>query len=52
MNFYVNKENHSKYIPKPYDTTTNIRVKWQMDVKYIPKNRYSRSDGKNFINIL
>ena len=48
MNFYVNKEKHSKYIPKPYDTPTNIRVKWQMDIKYIPKYCYSRSAGKKF----
>ena len=27
----------SKYVPKPYDTPTMIGVKWQVDVKYVPK---------------
>lgn len=27
----------SKYIPKHYETPTNIGVKWQIDVKYVPK---------------
>ena len=48
MNFYVNKEKHSKYIPKPYNTSTNIGIKWQMDVKYVPKDCYSGNDGEKF----
>jgi len=48
MNFYVNKEKHSKYVPKPYDTPTNIGIKWQMDVKYVPKDCYSGNDGEKF----
>ena len=48
MNFYVNKEKHSKYVPKPYDTPTNIGIKWQMDVKYVPKDCYSGKDGEKF----
>lgn len=48
MNFYVNKEKHSKYVPKPYDTPTNIGIKWQMDVKYVPKDCYSLNDGEKF----
>ena len=48
MNFYVNKEKHSKYIPKTYDTPTNIGIKWQMDVKYVPKYCYSGNDGEKF----
>ena len=31
------------YKPKPYDTPTSIGVKWQMDVKYVPKNCYTGS---------
>ena len=38
IGFYVNKEKHKKYVPKPYDTPTDIGIKWQLDVK-------------NFINI-
>lgn len=26
-----------KYIPQPYDTPEHIGVKWQMDVKYVPR---------------
>ncbi len=37
MGFYVDKEKHTKYVPKPYDTPTNIGIKWQLDVKYVPK---------------
>ena len=37
----VNTEKHSKYVPKKYDTPTNIGIKWQMDVKVIPKQCYT-----------
>ena len=40
MKYPVNTERHSKYIPKKYDTPTNIGVKWQLDVKVIPKQCY------------
>ena len=40
MKYPVNTENHSKYVPKKYDTPTNIGVKWQMDVKVVPKQCY------------
>lgn len=29
-----------KYIPQPYDTPEMLGVKWQMDVKYVPKECY------------
>lgn len=29
-----------KYIPKPYDTPTQIGIKWQLDVKYVPTRCY------------
>ena len=48
MNLYINKEKHSKYITKHYDTPTNIGIKWQMDVKCIPKDCYSGNDGEKF----
>ena len=41
---YVNKESKKKYISKPYDTPTNIGIKWQMDVKYVPKSCYIGTD--------
>ena len=31
-----------------YDTPTTIGVKWQMDVKYVPKVCYSGTDGEKF----
>lgn len=40
LKYNVNTEKHSKYVPKKYDTPTDIGVKWQMDVKVIPKQCY------------
>jgi len=39
---FVNQKQHSytKYTPKPYDTPKELGIKWQLDVKYIPKNCY------------
>lgn len=48
MGFYIDKEIHTKYIPKPYDTPTNIGIKWQLDVKYVPKQCYSGTDKEKF----
>ena len=48
LNFYINKEKHQKYIPKKYDTPTDIGIKWQMDVKYVPKDCYSGSNPDKF----
>ena len=46
MGCFTHKEKHKKYIPKHYDT------KWQMDVKFVPKNCYSSKDNQKFSNIL
>lgn len=48
LNFYVNKERRKKYVPKKYDTPSNIGIKWQMDVKYVPKYCYSGQDNQKF----
>lgn len=40
MGFYVNTERHKKYIPKHYDTPKQIGIKWQLDVKYVPRDCY------------
>lgn len=48
LGFYVNKEKHEKYVPKKYDTPTDIGIKWQMDVKYVPKECYSGSTPDKF----
>lgn len=48
IGIYVNKEKKNKYIPKKYDTPTNIGIKWQMDVKYVPANCYSGKDNQKF----
>lgn len=45
---YTNKEKHSKYVPKHYDTPEELGIKWQMDVKYIPKYCYVGSDKQKF----
>ena len=38
MGFYeIIQEKHKPYIPKPYQTPVNHGEKWQMDVKFIPK---------------
>ena len=36
------------YKPQPYDTPKFIGVKWQMDVKYVPRACYSGNDGERF----
>ena len=48
LGFYVNKEKHEKYVPKKYDTPTDIGIKWQMDVKYVPKECYSGTTPDKF----
>lgn len=52
MKYPVNTESHSKYVPKKYDTPTNIGVKWQMDVKVVPKQCYVGELPNKFINML
>lgn len=39
--FKKEKQKKTKYKPKPYDTPKNLGEKWQLDVKYIPKNCYA-----------
>ena len=48
MNLSVDKQKHEKYIPKKYDTPKMIGIKWQMDVKYVPKKCYVGNDGDKF----
>lgn len=48
MGYYINKEQHKKYIPKHYDTPKELGIKWQLDVKYVPKYCYSGNDGQKF----
>ena len=48
MNLKVNTETHKKYVPKKYDTPLMIGIKWQMDVKYVPKDCYVGTDGEKF----
>lgn len=42
------KSTKDSYKPKPYDTPSQLGVKWQMDVKYVPRACYSRNDGEKF----
>lgn len=48
MLFNVDKEKHEKYVLWFYDTPSNIWIKWQMDVKYVPKERYSDLYNQEF----
>ena len=34
------QHNYVKYVPKPYETPKEIGIKWQLDVKYVPKQCY------------
>ena len=38
------KSTKNTYKPKPYDTPTMIGVKWQMDVKFVPRACHTRYD--------
>lgn len=41
LGYYKQKQHqYKKYSPKPYNTPKNIGVKWQLDVKYVPKDCY------------
>ena len=41
IGFYKSKKKQKKkYIPKKYHTPDKIGIKWQMDVKYVPKKCY------------
>ena len=41
LGYYKQKQHkYIKYIPKPYNTPKNLGIKWQLDVKFIPKNCY------------
>lgn len=39
IGFYnqINIKNTSKYTPKKYDTPTELGIKWQIDVKFVPE---------------
>lgn len=41
LKYPINTEYHKKYTPKKYDTPTIIGIKWQMDVKVVPKQCYT-----------
>lgn len=42
------KSTKDPYKPKPYDTPSELGVKWQMDVKYVPRACYSGKDDEKF----
>ena len=46
--YQLKQSNYEKYKPKPYDTPKQIGIKWQLDVKYVPKNCYSGSVPQKF----
>ncbi len=38
--WYSETKKKNKYRPQPYDTPINIGVKWQLDVKFVPRDCY------------
>lgn len=48
MGKFLSKETHKKYVPKKYDTHTQLGIKWQLDVKYVPKSCYCGNDNQKF----
>lgn len=38
---YINAKKRISYKPKPYDTPISLGEKWQLDVKYVPRNCYT-----------
>lgn len=38
--FKAPKAKQKTYVPKPYHTPTELGIKWQMDVKYVPTHCY------------
>lgn len=49
LGFYKQKQHsYTKYVPKHYDTPSNIGIKWQLDVKYVPTNCYSGNTPDKF----
>jgi len=38
----------ASYKPRPYDTPDKLGIKWQMDVKYVPRACYAGTDGERF----
>ncbi len=49
LGYYKQKQHeYKKYIPKHYDTPENIGIKWQLDVKYIPKSCYVGDNPDKF----
>ena len=43
-----NKQKKKKYVPKHYDTPKELGIKWQMDVKYVPKICYNGQISEKF----
>lgn len=41
--YKININHTSKYVPKPYDTPKSLGVKWQIDVKYVPRECLTNS---------
>lgn len=49
LGYFKEQEKKKKpYIPKPYNTPKQIGIKWQLDVKYVPKNCYTGEIPEKF----
>ena len=49
LGFYKGAEKKAKpYIPKPYNTPKTLGEKWQLDVKYVPRQCYTGSHPDKF----
>jgi len=48
LGYFKDKTVYKKYVPKPYDTPKELGIKWQMDVKFVPKDCYVGYTDDNF----
>jgi transposase InsO family protein len=46
--YHLKQSKYEKYKPKKYDTPKKIGIKWQLDVKYVPKVCYSGQVPQKF----
>lgn len=49
LGYFKDKVKEKKqYLPKPYDTPDRLGVKWQLDVKHVPKECYTGEISEKF----
>lgn len=49
LGYFKDKVKQKKpYVPRPYDTPDRLGIKWQLDVKYVPKECYTGKIPEKF----